>query len=75
MCALALAAQREADAIVASNQQQVASLHRAAEVAHLQYVNGYADYLVVLDTERQLFAAELSLASALANRLNATIAV
>ena len=70
-----LAAQREADAIVASNQQQVASLRRAAEVAHLQYVNGYADYLVVLDTERQLFAAELSLASALANRLNATIAV
>ena len=66
---------READAIVAASQAQVDSLRRAAEIARLQYDNGYTDYLTVLDAERQLFSAELSLANALRDRLNAVVSV
>ena len=70
-----LTAQREADAIVKSMRLQVNSLRRAVEIAQLQYDNGYTDYLTVLDAERQLFTAELSLALALRDRLNAVVAV
>lgn len=70
-----LTSQREADAIVAASQAQVDSLRRAVEIARLQYDNGYTDYLTVLDAERQLFSAELSLANALRDRLNAVVSV
>lgn len=70
-----LTAQREAGAIVESMQIEVESLRRATEIARLQYNNGYTDYLTVLDAERQLFAAELQLASALRDRLNAVVGV
>lgn len=70
-----LTSQREADAIVDSMNVEVNSLRRATELARLQYDNGYTDYLTVLDAERQLFAAELQLASALQNRLNAVVSV
>lgn len=70
-----LTAQREADAIVRSMQIQVESLRRAVDIARLQYDNGYTDYLTVLDAERQLFSAELQLASALRDRLNAVVSV
>lgn len=71
----ALAAQSQADAIVKSMQMEVQSLRRATELARLQYDNGYTDYLTVLDAERQLFSAELQLASALRDRLNAVVSV
>lgn len=71
----ALTAQREAGAIVKSMQVEVDSLRRAVELARLQYDNGYTDYLTVLDAERQLFSAELQLAEALRNRLNAVVSV
>lgn len=71
----ALTAQNEADAIVNSMQVEVKSLRRARELATLQYDNGYTDYLTVLDAERQLFSAELQLANALQNRLNAVVSV
>lgn len=71
----ALTAQREAGAIVNSMQVEVDSLRRAVELARLQYDNGYTDYLTVLDAERQLFSAELQLAEALRNRLNAVVSV
>lgn len=71
----ALAAQAQADAIVKSMQIEVQSLRRATELARLQYDNGYTDYLTVLDAERQLFTAELQLASALRDRLNAVVSV
>jgi multidrug efflux system outer membrane protein len=71
----ALTAQREADAIVDSMTRQVESLRRSVEIARLQYDNGYSDYLTVLDAERQLFSAELQLANALRDRLNAVVAV
>ena len=70
-----LTAQREADHIVRSMQIQVESLRRAADIARLQYDNGYTDYLTVLDAERELFSAELSLATALQNRLNSVVSV
>lgn len=71
----ALTAQREAGAIVKSMQIEVESLRRATELARLQYDNGYTDYLTVLDAERQLFSAELQLANALRDRLNAVVSV
>ncbi|MDR0815937.1 MAG: efflux transporter outer membrane subunit [Desulfovibrio sp.] len=70
-----LTSQREADAIVRSMQLQVQSLRRAVEIARLQYDNGYSDYLTVLDAERQLFAAEMQLATGLRDRLEAVVSV
>ncbi len=71
----ALTAQRESNGIVRSVQKQVNNYRRAVELARLQYDNGYADYLTVLDAERQLFSAELELASALSYRLSAVVRV
>ncbi len=71
----ALTAQRESTAIVRSIRKQVNNYRRAVELARLQYNNGYADYLTVLDTERQLFTAELQLATALSYRLSAVVRV
>lgn len=45
-------------------QRRVMVLRRGLELAIERYENGYSDYLEVLDTERNLFAAELQLASA-----------
>jgi multidrug efflux system outer membrane protein len=60
----ALAAIHGTRALVASLERRVAALQRAVELAIERYENGYADYIEVLDTERSLFSAELSLASA-----------
>ena len=70
-----LTEQRESEHVVKSIQRQVNSLRRAVDIAQLQYDNGYTDYLTVLDAERELFSAELNLASALQSRLNAVVAV
>ena len=45
-------------------QRRVAVLARGLELANERYENGYSDYLEVLDTERNLFSAELQLTSA-----------
>ncbi len=71
----AFTAQSEANAIVESIQAQVDNMRRATELARLQYDNGYTDYLTVLDAERQLFSAELNLATVMRDRLNAVVAV
>ncbi len=71
----AFTAQREASAIVKSIQAQVDNMRKASELARLQYDNGYTDYLTVLDADRQLFTAELQLANAMRDRLNAVVAV
>jgi multidrug efflux system outer membrane protein len=42
--------------------QQVQSLRRYAHFARLRFENGYTSYIEVLDAERSLFNAELSLA-------------
>ena len=50
--------------LVASLDRRVAALQLAVELSRERYDNGYADYLEVLDTERSLFSAELSLSTA-----------
>ncbi len=70
-----LTAQQEYNNVVKAMQEQVDSLRRASNIARLQYDNGYTDYLTVLDAERELFSAELSLANALQNRLANIVSV
>lgn len=70
-----ITSQKEYDNVVKAMQAQVDSLRRATSIARLQYDNGYTDYLTVLDAERELFSAELSLATALQNRLNSIVSV
>jgi multidrug efflux system outer membrane protein len=48
----------------ATAERRVAVLRRGLVLANERYDNGYSDYLEVLDTERNLFTAELQLASA-----------
>lgn len=60
----ALAAIQAKRVLVASLERQVAALTRAVELTRERYDNGYTDYLEVLDTERSLFSAQLSLSSA-----------
>ena len=60
----ALAAIQATRELVASLERRVAALQRAVELSRERYDNGYSDYLEVLDTERSLFSAELSLSTA-----------
>jgi multidrug efflux system outer membrane protein len=60
----ALSAIQTNRALVASLERRVAALQRAVILATERYDNGYADYISVLDTERSLFAAQLSLTAA-----------
>jgi len=59
-----LAAIQSTRDLVASLGRRVVALRRALDLAQERYDNGYADYLEVLDTERSLFSAELSLSAA-----------
>jgi multidrug efflux system outer membrane protein len=59
-----LAAIQAKRTLIASLGRQVKALERAVELTRERYDNGYTDYLEVLDTERSLFSAELSLSSA-----------
>ncbi len=60
----ALAAIEAKRALIVSLERRVQALRRAVGLARERYDNGYADYLDVLDTERSLFSAELSLSTA-----------
>jgi multidrug efflux system outer membrane protein len=60
----ALIAVQTSREIEQSFERRVASLKQAVRLVHVRYDNGYSDYLDVLDTERSLFSAELSLAAA-----------
>ena len=55
---------RESRELIASLERRVAALARAVELATERYDNGYCRLPDVLDTERSLFNAQLSLASA-----------
>ncbi|RJF93849.1 efflux transporter outer membrane subunit [Sphingomonas cavernae] len=59
-----LTAVRSSRKTEASIARRVETLRRGVALAHERYDNGYSDYLDVLDTERSLFSAELSLAAA-----------
>jgi outer membrane protein, multidrug efflux system len=52
---------------------QVAALQRAREIAVARYRTGYASYFDVIDADRDLFTAELQLAQAYGNNLDALV--
>ncbi len=52
---------------------QVKALRRASEIALARYRIGYASYFDVIQADRDLFTAELSLAQAYANNLSALV--
>jgi multidrug efflux system outer membrane protein len=58
---------------VAAIVQQVEVLRQYLKLARLRYENGYTPYLEVLDAQRNLFSAEIALASARSNALQALI--
>ena len=60
----ALATISASRAVQAASERRTESLRRARYLANERYENGYSDYLELLDTERSLFSAELSLSSA-----------
>ena len=71
----ALTATRQSSERVSARQQSVVALRRAYRLASLRYDNGYSSYLDLLDAERQLFAAELSVADAQRVQLSAVVAL
>jgi multidrug efflux system outer membrane protein len=60
----ALATVASSRAVQEASERRTESLRRARYLANERYENGYSDYLELLDTERSLFSAELSLSSA-----------
>lgn len=71
----ALVANRKARGVVEAQITQVEALRRSLHLARLRYDNGYSSYLEVLDAERSLFQAEVSLASAQRDQLTAVVDV
>lgn len=69
----ALAARSSSVKIVAAQQLQLDSLTRQLKLATLRYDNGFSGYLEVLDAQRSLFQAQLNLAAAQRDQLNATV--
>lgn len=65
----ALIAHKLAKDMVQIQRDRVDALKKYLHLANLQYENGQTDYLSVLDAERNLFSAQLDLASALADVL------
>jgi multidrug efflux system outer membrane protein len=59
--------------LVASLEREVAALKTAVQLAVERYDNGYANYIDVLDTERSLFSAQLSLAAAYGDRYRSLV--
>lgn len=80
--AVATAFQESADALLEYRKfgeyerelaTQVAALRRAESIALARYRVGYASYFDVINADRDLFTAELSLSQAYANSLNALV--
>jgi len=80
--AVQAAFQDVADALVAyeklgefetEESRQVSALRRAREIAVARYRTGYASYFDVINADRDLFAAELLLAQAYTNHLDALV--
>ncbi len=53
-------------------RDQVAAVERTLDLAELRYGEGFIGFIEVLDAQRALLAAELALAEAVRDRLNAT---
>lgn len=58
-----------------SLSRQVQSLQEGLRLATLRYDNGYTDYINVLDTERGLYNAQLSLTEARGDRYRAVVSL
>lgn len=71
----ALVFHRKAREIRAQRELRVTAARRALELANLRYTNGRTGYLDVLDAERQLFAAEIDLASTTRDQLTAVVQI
>ena len=56
-------------------EKQREALAKQAELAYQRYFGGVTDYLEVLDSDRQLFAVELTLARVRTNEFQAIIAL
>ncbi|WP_082531902.1 MULTISPECIES: efflux transporter outer membrane subunit [unclassified Phenylobacterium] len=69
----ALIALETSGEIVASLERRVATLERGLTLARARYDNGYSDSLDVLDIERSLFSAQLTLAAARGDRFRALV--
>ncbi len=61
------------DEVLLATEQLVFSSQEYLRLALLQYGNGVLSYLDVLDAQRQLFDAELSLSDAKSKKLNAVV--
>jgi multidrug efflux system outer membrane protein len=68
-----LAGVRHTDELEQTLDRRVQSLQEGVRLANLRYENGYSDYLDVLDTERGLFSAQLSLTQAQGDRYRALV--
>ena len=68
-----LAEVRHASELEQSLNRRVQSLEEGVGLVKLRYENGYSDYLDVLDTERGLFNAQLSLTQAQGDRYRAVV--
>jgi outer membrane protein, multidrug efflux system len=66
---------RKAGEIRADRARREASLRQALLLANLRYERGLSTYLDVLDAQRQLFQAELDLASITRDQLTAVVQV
>lgn len=62
-----------ADNVLRASEQLLISSRGYLRLAHLQYRNGVIGFLDVLDAQRQLFDAELSLSNAQTKKLNALV--
>jgi outer membrane protein, multidrug efflux system len=71
----ALVFHQKAREIRLQRERQVQAAEQALALANLRYTNGVSSYLDVLDTERQLFSAEISLATITRDQLNAVVQV
>ncbi len=71
----ALVFHQKARAIRLQREQEVQAAEQALALANLRYTNGVSSYLDVLDTERQLFSAEIDLATITRDQLNAVVQV
>ncbi|KPC49569.1 efflux transporter outer membrane subunit [Amantichitinum ursilacus] len=71
----ALVADQQGTLKTTAQAEKVKALTRQLHLANLRYDNGYSDYLDVLDTERSLFDARLSLVQARVAELNNRVAL
>jgi len=69
----ALVSRRKLAEQVAVQLRQVAALTKTLKIARLRYLNGYSSYLEVLDAQRNLLNAELSLVQTRSSGLQTTV--